>query len=385
MRYTIHAKRAHTPAGWWENCLVSVVDGVIQSVASGKWGDFTEDILVPGMIDLHNHGGAGFDNTQPTIEGYTNWTGALARHGVTDVLVTLGTSEIRVLHDAVLAAREAMRHQEAGVLGGARIAGVHLEGPFISGQRPGAMNVAYIQPPKIEIYDEITRDCGEIVKLLSVAPEQPGAMSLVSMLNKRGIRIQAGHTDASFEEGMAAFSGGVGGVCHFFNAMRGIHHREPGLLTAALLSKDIYCELICDLAHIHLGALKMVIQTKGPRRVYLISDASPATGQPDGEYIANGRTIIVREGVSRTPSGTLSGGCKYVSEGARNLIEAGIPVEDTFTMTSKTPAEWMGFTALGAIAPGKAAHLAGLDCSYRVIRTFIGSEIYEAEEEQPAR
>ncbi|MEG0768200.1 MAG: N-acetylglucosamine-6-phosphate deacetylase, partial [Clostridia bacterium] len=255
-KQTIFAHHALTPAGWLADQYVSVDAGHIQGLSSTGRADREADYLVFGMADVHNHGGMGFDASHPTPEGLAQWTWSLAQHGVTDVLITLATGDAQGVQAALSQIAAAMEKQREGKLPGAQIMGVHLEGPFISPKRPGAMNVTMIQPPSVAAYDALVGDDGALVRLVSLAPEVSGADALIDALNLRGIRVQAGHTDASYEEGVHAFGRGVGAVCHFFNAARSIHHRDPGLLTAALLSPSIYCELICDTIHIHPAALR---------------------------------------------------------------------------------------------------------------------------------
>lgn len=315
------------------NQTVTVEDGQITAIGGGGPADFSVWALTPGLVDLHCHGGQGFDpelNERPLPEFLT----ILLCHGVTDVLLTLGAEPLPTMRRALAVVQTAMQQQAAGKLPGAHILGVHLEGPFLS-------------------------------------PERPGALELGAALAARGIRVQAGHTDADYETAQRAFSAGFTGLCHTFNACRPLRHRDPGVVAAALLDPNVTTECICDLVHLHPAALQLVYHMKGPEAMIAISDSVATHGLPDGRYTVAGQDYIVQNGVSRCANGTLDGGGVYLDGAVRNLQSIGIPAQDACLMASTTPAALLGLPR--TIHPGHPAVLVGWSEGWQVERVWRDS------------
>lgn len=373
MTMRIYAKRLLTPGGWLSNRVVSVADGVIVDIAEGTQGDRACDVLAPGLFDLHNHGGMGLSFRTGTAQGLAPFLDAMLRDGVTDMLMTVSTGPVDGIVHGLEMAREAMRLQAAGQLHGTRIQGVHMEGPYLNPKVPGAMNPAEMLPPDVETFERHFGPYKDIIRVVTLAPEVEGALALVRHLARAGIGVQAGHTDATWDQAEAGFAAGVDSLCHTFNAARPIHHREPSIVTASLLRRDVYCEAICDLVHLHPGTIALIHRTKGPGRMVIVSDSTPPHGLPDGEY--NGR--VIKDGIVRTPSGALSGGGAYLGRAVRNLISIGIAPEEALWMSAQTPAERVDARALGMVRPGMAAHLAAFDEGYACTFTVVGDMIYE--------
>ena len=375
----IYAKRALLPSGWAEERVVETDGENIVSVSAGSQGDIACDVLVPGLIDLHNHGGGGFGVNEPDMDGLRRYLLQQAESGVTDVLLGVSTDEEASFLRAMTFAREAKRAQAAGELPGARIRGIHMEGPFLSRERPGAMEKEYMQPLSPERFECLAGRDAEDVVFVTVAPEEDGAEALIKYLRGRGIRVQAGHTDATFEEAEKGFDWGVQSLCHTFNACRPIHHRNPGVVVAAMLREDVYCEAICDFEHLHPAVVRLLYRVKGADRLMIVSDSTKPNGLPDGVYGLEGHSkVIVKNGVTRTESGALCGGGCYMGKSVRNLIGIGIPSDDAFRMASATPAACAGFKDLGVIAPGKRAHLAAFTGSYDPAFAVIGERVIGA-------
>ena len=378
----VYAKKLLTPGGWRENQVVEVENGYIARVVPGTEGDVTCDLLTPGLFDVHAHGGEGFYSLTPKMELLQKYLMRLAHGGITDVLIGVSTYVgAEDYHNALDFIRSAMEMQEKGGLPGAHIRGVHLEGPFLSPDRPGAMNPDAMLVPAPENYDSIFASYDDIVKLVTLAPEREGARELTAYLIKKGICVQAGHTDASYEQAEAAFGWGVDSQCHTFNAARGIHHREPGIVSAALLHDNVFCETICDFKHLHPAAVKLIYRMKGPDRMAIISDSVAVTGLPDGEHIVNGKKYLIVDGTQRVKGGnTLSGGACYMDKSMKNLISIGIPDYDAYRMGSRTPALRMKMNReIGSILPGCEAHLAGWNADYSPALSVIGDQVYTAE------
>ncbi len=349
--------------------LVTVSDGTIAGVEAYAGGacDVSLDILTPGLIDLHCHGGEGFSAYEADPRRSAAFLDRMLRAGVTDHLLTLSAAPIPVMRQGLAFAREAMAQQADGRLGGSRIRGVHLEGPFLSGARAGAMPADAILPPSAESYRAYFGDYDDIVRLVTLAPEEEGAEGLMAWLKGRGIRVQAGHTDATYDQAVRAFGGGAESLCHSFNACRGIHHREPGVVMAAMECPAVYMEAICDLQHLHPAILRLICREKGTGRMILISDSTAVHGLPDGAYLSEGTPVRVQDGVARTLSGALDGGGVYLDEAVRNMVSIGIPLPHALCMASVTPAKRMRWTQLGDIRPGMAARLVGWSGALRPV------------------
>lgn len=360
----IHARQLLTPQGFLPDQVVSVVDGMIASVEPGTQGDLHAEILSPGLIDLHVHGGEGFNARDFDLDKIEPFLEKMLASGVTDFLMTISTGFKETMRHGLEVTRRAMQLQREGKLGGARILGAHLEGPFLSLNRPGAMQEEAIIPASVAAYEGMFAGYEDVIRKISLAPEEPGADKLIAHLLKKGVVVQAGHTNATFEQAQHAFSLGVRSLCHTFNACRPIHHRDPGVITAALVNPDVYCEAICDLEHLHPGTLQLIYGMKGPQRMILVSDSVATHGMPDGQYFMEGYHIVVKDGVSHTIDGALDGGGVYLCGAVRNMIRLGASEQDALRMASETPAARMGLDDLGAILPGKRAHLTAWTDNY---------------------
>lgn len=366
--HSISAKRVWTSKGWLENARVILNDGRIERIVKNAEENCDVPMLVPGMTELHVHGSLGYSVQNLDDDGTSAWLRRLAKHGVTSVLPSPSTAPIDVMHASV---ERFARIMENPIKDGAEVLGIHLEGPFVSEIKKGAMDVRHMLAPTIENYQSLVYGCEKAIKLITLAPELPGALELIRYLRRQNVWVNAGHSNATFDEMNLAISQGVNGVTHFFNASRAIHHREPGMLVAAMLSPDVYCELIGDLVHVHAGILRLMMQTIGARRVALITDAVRLTGEPDGRY----ENIIVTNGSPKKLDGTLSGGCKMMDEIVRGLIaDIGLDPWDVFCAACNTPVRRIGVLGLGDIAPLYKANLVAFDDSYHVMLVVIDGE-----------
>lgn len=374
----ILAHKLLSGAGFEEDRIVCVADGRIVSVGpADASADFTVDYLTPGLIDVHCHGGEGFNARDYGLEQIAGFLDKMLASGVTDFLMTVSTGRRELMRHGLAVTRQAMAMQREGRLGGARILGAHLEGPFLSSKSAGAMQVSAMAHPNRAAFDAYFHGYEDIIRLVTLAPEEEGADELIEYLGTLGICAQAGHTDATFAQANHAFALGIRSMCHSFNGCRGIHHREPGVVVASMEDERVYMEAICDLVHLHPATLRLIYRMKGASRMMLISDSTVTHGLPDGEYVVEGYDIIVRNGVSRTASGALDGGGVYLDGAVRNAASIGIPLADAFTMATQTPAQRLGLTDAGSIRPGTPAHLAGWTHDLRVALTVVDDDIRE--------
>lgn len=353
--------------------------GVIAAVApaGGAQGDAIDArglFVAPGLIDVHVHGGDGHDTMDATPEALHSMARFFARHGVTAYYPTTMTAP----PDAIRAAVENVRRcpQPAD---GAQHLGVHVEGPYLSPKHPGAQPVAALRDPDPVEYGGWL--ASGIVRLITAAPERPGARELIEAGLAAGVEFALGHTDATYEQVIEAASQGVRQATHTFNAMVGLHHREPGTVGGVLTDDRIYAQVIADGVHVHPAAVKVLARAKGPRRTLLITDAMRAAGLPDGQYDLGGQPITVRGGVARTPGGALAGSTATLDAVLRNMMAfAGLTLAAALPMATSAPAEAMGLAGRkGVLAPGADADVILLDAVGHVRLTMVaGRVVYRA-------
>lgn len=339
--------------------------------------DATGCTLLPGLIDVHVHGAAGYDTMDAGQEALQAMATFFARHGVTAFLATTMTAP----HAPTLAAVAGVAAHTP--VAGARLLGVHLEGPYLSPKFPGAQLADAIRLPDLEEFLELV-DAGP-VRMITLAPEQLGAAALMAVARARGIVIVAGHTDATYAEIEAAVEDGLSMATHTYNAMSGLHHRQPGTLGAVLSDDRIYAQLIADNIHVHPAAMNILARCKGPDRTLLITDAMRATGLPEGAYDLGGQAVTVRGQECRLADGTLAGSVLTLERGLKNFMAAsGWPLDKAWPAASRTAAQALGLDhAMGSIAAGYAGDLVLLDEELEVVATIVAGEIvYLAE---PAR
>ncbi|MBW7477014.1 N-acetylglucosamine-6-phosphate deacetylase [Paenibacillus oenotherae] len=343
---------------------VTIVDG------KGGW-------LLPGFIDLHVHGGYGADFMDAAHEAYDTITSFHASKGTTTMLATTVTAS----PEAIEAVIDATASYIEASMPYASLAGVHVEGPFISERWPGAQNPAYITAPRLDWLQRWNREKPGIVKLLTLAPEKEGALPLVSWLAEHGIIAACGHTDALYEEIEAAVDAGLSHAVHTFNAMRGLHHREPGTAGAVLTDDRIYAELIADGHHVHPAAIRLLAASKPGDKLILITDAMSAAGLGDGQYDLGGLTVDVQSGVARlSEGGSLAGSTLTMLDAVRNMMAyTGLNLMQVSRMASANPAARLGLQQLtGSIASGKQADLVLTDQSLLSVQgTWVrGRRVY---------
>ncbi len=324
-----------------------------------------DDYILPGFIDLHVHGGAGRDMMEGGDAPHV--IAALhAKHGTTSLLATTMTAPVEDIDKALAAIGAATR--ERGKCE-SRILGVHLEGPYINPGKLGA------QPPyaREATLAEVER-FGTLapMKLITVAPEMDGHLDLVRQLADAGIRVQIGHTTGSYEDGVKALEHGAAGFTHLFNAMPGLHHREPGMVGAALAHAQ-YAEIIPDLLHVHPGAIKVALRSIP--HLYCVTDSTAAAGMPDGEYMLGRQVVHKCMGGVRLADGTLAGSTLTMDQALRNLVKIGLSLEEASRRVSTNAADYLGETQRGRLAPGCFADIVVLDRDLNIKTVYIEGEV----------
>lgn len=325
--------------------------------------------VLPGYIDLHVHGGGGAQCNTNDPDEVLSVARFHAMHGTTALLATTVAAGIEEL-EAALAAIAAC----ASLSGGAAVLGAHLEGPFVSRRRPGAMDPAmFIDPDRRSLGRLLAAGAGT-VRAMTVAPELPGGLDLIRTLTTAGVIASLGHSDATYGETQAAVTAGARCATHTFNAMPPLHHRAPGLLGAVFDLDEVTCELICDGVHVHPAALRLAFRAKGPARTALVTDAIQAAGMPDGEYRLGGATVTVSCGRAVIAGcETIAGSTLAMDAAVSNAVRfLGISLQEAAVLASGNPARVLGMDhRKGAIAPGFDADLTILDDDLRAVGTLV--------------
>ena len=314
--------------------------------------------VVPGFVDVHIHGCAGADTCDATREALEAMAAFLLAHGVTSFCPTTMTTSRETIQAALLAAKDMMDHPMEG---GARVVGVNMEGPFIAKDRKGAQKEEDILPPDFPLFQRFYEESGGIVRLVDVAPEQPGGLEFVEKASQL-CTVSIAHTTADYDQAKAAFDKGVTHATHLFNAMSGLHHRKPGVVGAVFDDSRVRGELICDGFHIHPAVLRAAFQLLGDRAL-IVSDSMRANGMPEGEaFDLGGQMVTVHQGKALLPDGTIAGSVTNLHQEIKNLVSFGVPFEQAVKAATLLPARAIGLDGeIGSIAPGKRADLVVLD------------------------
>ena len=381
-RLLIHHARLFTPhqpgrAGW-----LLVERGQIRTVGFGKEPNFNGDsslqrvdaqgdMLLPGFIDLHVHGAMGHELMDASAGGLEAMARYYASHGVTGFLATTWTAG----RAEILKALELVEEMRGPIRDGSTLLGVHLEGPYLHPDRCGAQEVNHIRRADRKEALQFL-DTG-VIRLLALAPEFEENHWLIDECVKRGITVSAAHTTANYEQMKNAVARGVSHVTHTFNAMQPLNHREPGTVGAALTMPQLSCELIADNVHVHPAAQKILVDSKTPAGVILITDSIRPAGLPPGDYMLDDRPVNNRTGAVRLPDGTLAGSILTMERALQNICAAtGRPLTEMWPTSSLNAARAIGMSSCkGSLEVGKDADLVLLDDSFKVHLTVAQGEI----------
>ncbi|MFD0677452.1 MULTISPECIES: N-acetylglucosamine-6-phosphate deacetylase [unclassified Paenibacillus] len=379
-----------TPDGVIEHGWVHLVDGLIEEI--GSLSDNSNNVppvtlyehaevidgrngwLLPGFIDVHVHGGYGHDFMDADSAGLDAITQFHAQHGTSVMLATTVTAPKSDI-DKVLSR---VSHYRESAMPYAQLLGVHLEGPFISAKWPGAQNPEHITAPQLAWLEDWTQRFPELIRMQTLAPENEGALPYIEALASKGIIAALGHTNASYEQVQLAVEHGLSHAVHSFNAMRALHHREPGTVGAVMSNPAIMAEVIADGHHVHPAVIGLLAKLKGPDNLLLITDAISAAGLGNGDYQLGGLDVVVLDGVARLKEGdSLAGSTLTMIDAFRYAVQnAGISVEHASRMASANPARRLGIDQVtGALQPGKQADVLLLDEQLELGRVWIQGRV----------
>ena len=376
-----------------EHCAVLVEDGVISDVFSQKrleqrhfaantrYIDVGGAYIAPGFVDTHIHGIGGFgaedsffcdgDAATAGTEAVLGMSRVLAVHGVTAFNPTLYPAEPSLMLQAIRAIVSVMGREE-----GARIMGLHLEGPFISPERLGVQRPETVLPVNVALMEELwDASEGHIVNM-TVAPELKGMRELALFCIKKGIVLQAGHTDANYENMVEGMQAGILHSTHLFNAMSRLDHRNPNAVGAILIHSEMSCEIIADGFHVHHDLLRLLLRDKPIDRIVQITDCLKPVGQREGPFYANGEEMTFHDGMyHRASDDVIAGSGVTLIKGIQNLTTAGYSLEDAVKTASSNPAQVMRYTQQGTIIPGKLADITVFDKNFEIRLVMIGGTI----------
>ena len=356
--------------------------GVITAIAEGRPPgrpdlDLTDGVLVPGLVDLQVNGYFGVELGDAEQEGWAAVSRRLPETGTTSFLPTFITSPV----PQTIAALRRAAGFVPGLAGGARVLGVHLEGPFISPDRRGAHDPAWITTPDRDTIAAYLTAGNGLVQVMTLAPEVDGAMAAIEQLAAAGVLVSVGHSDATAAQVAAAADRGARMVTHLFNAQRPLHHREPGVVGQALTDRRLTSGLIADLHHV-AGPAAALAFAAAPGRVLLVTDAAACAGMPPGRYILGGQPIELADTGGTPPvreNGTLAGSALRMDMAVANMVSAGISLPDAVAAATRVPADLIGRPDLGRFAAGAAADLTWLSDELRTQATWVaGQPLYQA-------
>lgn len=385
MKTCITAARLFTPTEVIADPIVVVEDGQIAAVnsralmpvpAGGRHLDFPDLIIAPGYIDIHVHGGAGHDVMQDDPSGRVAFEKAMARHGVTSYVATTVTASLdRILGaldrlgNVISAEDEEHRHI------GARPLAIHLEGPFISPAKCGVHPTEYLIAPTPELFEKVWEASGGTLKIMTIAPELPGAPEVIREARKRRVYTCIGHSNATFTEAVRGIDSGAVSATHTFNAMRALDHREPGILGAVLTNDRLMADIIVDGIHVAPAMVKLFLKAKGLENAILVTDAISATGMPDGTYQLGPFQVQV-QGDRCEYQGKLAGSVLTLDRAVRNVITfADWSLQQSVILATRNPARMIRTDSKGKIAAGNDADLILLSHDGEVMNTMVGGRL----------
>jgi N-acetylglucosamine-6-phosphate deacetylase len=344
---------------------VKIPAGAIDYIAAGM-------IVAPGFVDVHIHGAGGHDVMEATPTALDCITSTVARYGTTSILATTVTASVdetcRSLEGIAQYIRAHEKFEQDSTGPSTEILGIHLEGPFISKARRGVHPPDAIVRPSVAILEKFRAAADGLIRIITVAPEIPGALDLIQTAVANGIVAAIGHTDANYEQTQAAIQAGARHTVHFYNAMRPFSHRDPGIIGAVLTEPDVTAEVIADGIHVAGPAIQVLLGTKGFDTVLLASDATAATGMPDGNFRLGNFEVVVKDGVCRNAEGKLAGSTLTLDRALRYIVALGVPLVDAVRMATILPARRVSLAGKkGIIALGADADLVVLTPDLRVV------------------
>jgi N-acetylglucosamine-6-phosphate deacetylase len=379
MAITLAAKRLVTATAIIDQPLITIEGGRIVGISSrkaientGPTHDFEDATLTAGLLDIHMHGAVGHDVMEGTCDALRTISRFLAGHGVTQYLATTVTASMELTLRALDGIATFIERKPAE--DEARIAGIHIEGPFVSHAKRGMHPEQYIVPPSANLLNRFWEASRGQIKLMTIAPELPGAIETIGRAKELGIRASIGHSNANKSEALNGLKAGAVSATHTYNAMRPLDHRNPGILGVVLDCEELYAELICDGVHVAPELVRLWFKAKGSERAILVTDSLEATGMPNGKYKLGETIVYVEDGRCTTDAGVLAGSVITLDEGIRRMREfTGTDLATAVRLASSNPARMLGFP--DDLAVGSEANLNVFDSGGNRIQTVLRGRV----------
>lgn len=368
----IYAKQALTPVGWLANAMLTIKNGKIIKIEQTDKVCSDNIKVLPALIDTHIHGVMGADTMDATHEALNTMSSFLARHGIGAFLATTVTESHEKIEAALVQVKQSIKQGVAG----ATLLGSYLEGPFFNAVHKGAHPETLLHAPARKLIEKWLALAEGTLKCIALAPEYPNALEIIAWLRSINIRVMVGHTNADYQTTKAALLAGASGVVHCYNGMSGLHHRNPGVVGAALTIDNCQTEIIIDGHHVHPAAVDIAYKCCG-KNLLLISDAMRATGMSDGDYQLGKLKVHVQDHIVRTEDGSLAGSTLTIDRAVSNLADyANISFAQAWLHGSFYPAKALGIDdTLGSIAPNKLANLVLLNDNNQIVATIINGHV----------
>lgn len=380
VRTVLTASQLLTPDRAIDQPAVVIEDGILVEVISrhqrqlpaGRHVEWPDCTLIPALFDVHIHGSGGRDSMEATGDALDHIGKFLARRGVGAYLATTVTAPVDTLLRSLSGLAKLLHTAQQG----ARPLGIHLEGPFLSPHRRGAHAEHQLLTPSVALFDRLWQAAEGNIRLMTIAPELPGAEETIAHATRLGVRISLGHSDADTEAARRGVKAGGVSATHTFNAMRPFDHRAPGIIGEVLANDDLYAEIICDGLHVEPDAVRIFWRSKGSDRALLITDAMAGTGMPDGNYRLGELEVRVKNGRCVIGDDTLAGSTLTLDRALRNFREfTGASLAQVLPLATRNPARMTGFDGeVGLLAPGRSADITILSGKGEVIETFLRGE-----------
>ncbi len=334
----------------------------------------TDAVVLPGFIDQHVHGAGGADAMDASETALLTIANALCSEGTTGFLATTMTQSPQNILNALSAVKSYIDSDRAE---GAKVLGVHLEGPFISEKHIGAQPLEYVATSAVDVFDQYNQASGNNIKLVSLAPEAQGASELIKHLSDSGVVASVGHSDASYNDMEKAVNSGLKNVTHTYNAQKGLHHRDVGVVGSAMLFDKLNAEAICDTIHLSIPAIKLLIKNKPHDKFTLVTDSMRAKHLADGISELGGQEVIVKNGEARLRNGALAGSILKMNDAIKNVVlKCGVKFTDAVDFATINPAKNLGLNdTIGSIKQGKNADFAIMNGEFEILSTIRDGKV----------